>query len=116
MLRRQAEKLMKDTCKIEAESIGVGSFGQPKPVWVLVANSVACRVIMLRQPRPAAEQVGNQEQIVEQYRLIVPYNTALAVNQQVTMSSGEVYQIVDLVTARTDETDAQAVMVRARGT
>lgn len=117
-LRREAENLMKDTCKIEAESISVGSFGQPKPVWLLVANDLKCRVIMSRQgTRPTADQVGSQEQLVDEYRLIVPYGTALGVNQRVTVNGddGALYQIVGLIDRRTDATDSQAVIIRARG-
>lgn len=113
MLRRQTAAFFKETCKIEVKTQSSGSFGNQKRLLTLVANNVPCRVITSRTPRPAAEEVGSAEAIVEQYRLIVPYGTALAVNQVVTVGS-TVYQIVDLVTERTDETDAQAVMVRAR--
>lgn len=117
-LRREAEKLMKDTCKIEQESVGVGSFGQPKPVWLLVVNDLKCRVIMSRQgTRPTADQVGSQEQLVDEYRLIAPYGTAFNVNQRVTVNGddGATYQVVGLIDRRTDATDSQAVMIRARG-
>jgi hypothetical protein len=120
MIRRQTAGFLKDTCKIEFETNGASSF-MPKPLTVLVANGVACRVIMSRQgTRPSAEQVASQEQIVDEYRLIVPYGTALAVNQIVTVytdgaGEGTTYQVTGLITERTDENDAQAVIIRARG-
>jgi len=79
---------------------------------------VPCRVIMSRQgTRPSADLIAGQEQLVDEYRLIVPYGTALAVNQRVTVDGddGATYQVVGLIDRRTDATDSQAVLIRARG-
>lgn len=115
MMRTTTAKFFTETCTIEQEMDSTGEFGQPSPMWSPIATNVACRVITARQgTRPTAEMVGAQEQIVDEYRIICPYGTALATNQRITISTGEVYTVVSLVTDRTDETDTQAVVVRAR--
>lgn len=115
MMRATTAKFLTETCTIEQEMNSTGEFGQPVPVWTPIATNVACRVILARQGyRPTAANVGGQEKIVDEYRIICPYGTVLATNQRITVSTGEVYQVVSLITDRTDETDTQAVVVRAR--
>lgn len=114
MMRAQTARFLTETCLIEAEELNTGEFGEALHTRTVVAADVPCRVIQSRQGiRPTAAEVGNQESIVDEYRLIVPYGTALAVDQIVTVGAAE-YQVVALVTERTDETDAQAVITRAR--
>lgn len=103
-----------DTCKIEAEVDAVGEMGEPTHTWAVVAAEVACRVIDARQSGLSAMMnVGEQEAMVDTYRLIVPVGTALDVDQRVTVG-GDVYQIVALVDGRSDAAEAQAVMTRVR--
>lgn len=116
MIRARTAQFLKETCTIEVEQGAVGDFGQPAPIWIVIASNVACRVIVARSMnRPMADMVGSQEQLVEEYRVICPYGTALAPNQRITLSTGEVYSVTSVITDRTDETDTQAVAVRARG-
>lgn len=115
MMQRVTATFLTETCDIEVEQDSVGQWGQPAHSWQVVATGVACRVITARPMlQSTAGQVGGQEQLVDTYRLIVPAGTALAVNQRVTVND-LTYHIVSLITERTNETDAQAVMVRARG-
>lgn len=115
-MRDAAESLMTDTCKIEVRSNSVGEYGEPLEAYETVASSVVCRVTTLGSRfKEAAEQVGGREAIVDAYRLICPAGTPLAVDQRVTLTStGERWQVVDLITARTDEVDRQAAIVRAQ--
>jgi hypothetical protein len=116
-LRSMTARFLTDTCTIEARSNSVGEFGDPQEVFASVAAGVACRVITLGTRYAVAAlnpAVLGREALVDAYRLVVPAGTALDVDHRVTMSSGEVYQVVDLITERTDETDEQAIIVRVR--
>lgn len=107
--------LLTDTCTIYAEQLGADEYGAPTGSWVVVASGVACRVIMLNRLKEAADAQGGQETIADTYRLIVPAGTALDTGQRVKLTSdGQTYEIVDLVTLRTDAPDAQAIITRAR--
>lgn len=105
---------LSERCLIEAEQEAAGQYGEPLNVWVTVAANVPCRVITAGNSNQVeSAPVGDGESITEEYRLICPAGTALATGQRVTV--GEiVYQVAALLTARTDETDVQAVMTRYR--
>lgn len=114
MLRTTTAQFLTETALIEAEVSSTGEWNQPVPLWTTVASDVPCRVITAQpQTNNTAQQVGSQEQLVDTYRIIAPYGTAFATNQRVTVGS-VVYQVVGVVTDRTDETDTQAILTRAR--
>jgi hypothetical protein len=113
-MRDQAEALMTDTCLIEVRADARGEFGEAtQETWTTVASGVRCRVITIQQSR-AAQPVGTREALIDRYRLVCPSGTALDVDQRVTLSNGDVYQILQVVTARTSETDTQAIIERVR--
>jgi hypothetical protein len=116
-MRAMAESLMIDTCTLAVGSDAYGDMGELlSDQYTVVASDVVCRVINLgRRYTETVGHLAEREIIIEAYRLICPYDTALAVDQRVMLSDGSVFQIVDLNTARTDATDAQAVMVRIHG-
>lgn len=115
MLRATTAKFFTDTCTIEREASARGKAGEPTHSPVMVATGVPCRIIdSTNRQTISAQMVGGQEAIVDTYRIIVPYGTALEVDQIITVSSGDQYHVVGLVTARTDKTDSQAVVRRAR--
>lgn len=113
-LRAAAERYMTQTCVIEAQRKGVGRYREETPVWDVVAQGVKCRVITVGQ-RASNDmvQARAQESLRDMYRLICPVGTALDVNQRITVD-GATYNVVSLITARTDSTDVQAVMERMR--
>lgn len=114
IIRARTAQFLTETCLIESEELNTGAFGESLHTRIVVDAEVPCRVIMQsRTSGGTAAQVGNQETVVDTYRLIVPWGTALAVDQVVTVDGVE-YQVVALVTERTNETDAQAVITRAR--
>ena len=115
VMRAAAESLMTDTCTIEVASDAVGEYGEVlSDHYTTVASSVACRVITIgNRFKEKTMRVGERETIEDVYRLVTPYGTALAVDQRVTLySDGSRWQVVDLVTERTDDESAQAVIVR----
>lgn len=117
-MRANAESLMSDTCTIEVGSDAVGEMGEVlSDQYAVVAADVSCRVLSLGSRfKESAGQVGEREIIADHYRLVCPYDTALAVDQRVTLTSdSSVWQVIDLVTERTSATDAQAVIVRMQG-
>lgn len=115
MLRATTEKFFTDTCTIEAQAHSRGKAGEVTAGRVTVATGVPCRIIDSTTGETlAAQLVGGAEAMVDTYRIIVPYGTQLSVDQIITVSDGTEYHVVGLVTARTDKTDSQAVVRRAR--
>ncbi len=113
-IQTHLETFLTSSCTIEAETDSVGPYGEPTHGWSVVAEDVACRVIDARKTGGSAStEVGGQEAMVDTFRLIVAAGTALAVDQRVTVGS-DVYQVVALVTSRTDGADGQAVITRVR--
>lgn len=110
LLRRYTETWMKQRCTIEQEMLITDEMGAQAHAWTVVALNVACRMIREGQ---GSELVGEQESMIERYRLVVPHGTALAANQRVTVE-GAVYSVVSIVDRLTDGTDAQALVVRVR--
>lgn len=117
-MRAAAESLMTDTCTIEARRATVGEHGEPTEEFEVIETAVPCRVITLgsrfkeAQDNPATMARETQ---TDAYRLVVPHDTALDVDQRVTLaSSGEVYDVADLLVGRTDEVDRQAIIARVR--
>ena len=113
-MRDVTADLLTDTCTIEVRVQGQGEFGNPsQTIWETVSSSVACRLITTMR-EPMAQDVGSREALVDTYRLICPYGTALDKDQRVTLSGGDVYHVTGVVVERTSETDTQAYVVRAR--
>lgn len=113
-LRAVVAHYLKETCTIQKLGNMRGQYGEVMAdQWETVASNVPCRIITESVRWVAGELVGEQESLVETYRLIVPVGTALAANQRIIIS-GITYEVVNLVTGRTDETDEQAIITRAR--
>lgn len=115
-IRKAKNQTLTQEALIEAETTTVDQYGAPTHTWETVADCVPCRVIYAGgQPgNESMSEIGNQEMLTEQYRIICPYGTALSVDQRVTVD-GIVYDVVGLVTDLTQQTDTQAIMVRGRG-
>lgn len=98
-----------DTCTISREGDSSDSTGAPTYVPVIVASNVPCRLI---EGKSDTENIGDQESLSDWYRLIVPIGTELGVDYQITLSDGAIYQVIELVTQRTEKMDLQALVKR----
>jgi hypothetical protein len=117
-MRAAADSLMTDTCTIDVQAEATGDMGEVLyDQYTVVATDVKCRVITVGQRfGTSIVDLGNRETLVEMYRLVCPYDTALAVDQRITLDSdGSQWQVVTLLTERTDSVDAQAVITRIQG-
>ena len=115
-MRAHADSLMTDTCTIEVQSDTYGEMSELIPGYTAVASAVPCRIIDAQ--RGATEQIEQQsdrETIVDDVILVTPYDTALAVDQRVTISDGTAWFIAKLITSRTTPIDAQAIVTRIHG-
>lgn len=113
-LRGRAAQFLDQRCKIEVETATRGDMGEPVPGWATVADDVPCRVIQAGQfNADAVQNVGARETLPEMYRLALPPETALDVNQRVTVDD-IVYNVVRLETALTSEIFRHALIVRRR--
>jgi len=116
IIKRRVNTFLTETCTIGRESGLKGAMGEPLHGVEVVAADVPCRVITLGQSstRTEYESVGSAEAMVERWRLICPAGTSFAVDNQVVLSDGRVFQIVDVDDRLTDQAFVAAVMVRAR--
>jgi len=114
-LRNRTAAFLKNTCLIEVQQQVTDEYGSPVQAWAIVAADVPCRVLPIAAGSMASMSslVGSGESLQELYKIICPYGTALAPDQRVTVN-GAVYNVIQLVTARTDETDTQALLTRQR--
>lgn len=115
-LKRQLESLLLDqTCTITHQTETVDEYGARTQVWVTIASDVPCRVIRAQNRRfLGQDEVAMQEVMVESYRLITPVGTPLDVDYRITLPSGSMYEVVQVLDANTNALDAQAEMVRRR--
>jgi len=115
LVRRNVEKTLGETCQIERESGITGTMGEQTHDWGVVATGVTCRVITMgRRTGSQTREVGGQEALVEQYRLICPVGTAFDVDDRVVMDDGRIFQITALEDGLTDDAYAEATMTRQR--
>jgi hypothetical protein len=111
-LRAAVERYMTETCVIEAQQPALGKYREERAVWQVVYADLKCRVITVgNRTNNELVLVSERKSIREQYKLIVPYDTALSLNQRVTVN-GQTYTIINILTERTDAVDAQAFMER----
>lgn len=76
---------------------------------------VACRLITASAARSSGmAAISEQEQMREEYRLVLPVGTALSVDHSVIVDDIE-YEVVRVLDDRTDAADVQAVVTRRRG-
>lgn len=115
ILKVATARFLTETCDIEKLANARDKYGNKVPnQWETVSSDVACRIITAgTRNQSSSMDVGSQEALVETYRLIVPAGTALDVDYRVTCN-GIVYQVVNVLTSRTDETDRQAILTRVR--
>lgn len=100
-----------DTCTVSRESNSYDETGAPTGRPEIVASGVSCRVIAGKSD---TENIGDQESLTEWYRLIVPVGTELEVNYIVTLSDDTEWHVIDVITQRSEATDAQALIKRER--
>jgi hypothetical protein len=115
VLKSATANYLTETCTIEAQEDTQSEYGTPELTWRVVAEDVRCQVIMMGRnfSTSSADVVSSQESIEDSYRIICPSGTALDINQRVTVG-GLKYNITRLITDRSSETDAQALMTRQR--
>jgi hypothetical protein len=115
LIKARAEMTLVETCKIQRETSILSPVGAPTHTWVDVVSDVACRVIEAGQnERSAMESVGNQESMVELYRLITPVETPFKVNDRVVMSDGRIFHVVQMQDGLSQEVYASAIITRQR--
>ncbi len=103
------ESFLSDLCTIKRAAKSYDSTGAQSGVLETVAAGVACRVI---EGNSNIEDIGDQQTLTEWYRLTVPVGTDLGANYFVELANGDVFKVIDLITQRSEATDAQAMMKR----
>jgi hypothetical protein len=115
--RRQLERTLTDTCRIEKEGDTTGTMGEPQHSWEIVQEDVPCRVIRVGGSRPGrTEGVSDRESMVEEFRLILPFGTEIDLDYRVVLADGQVFMVISIVDQWTDAADVQVIMVRERAT
>lgn len=113
-LRRTANQWLKESCTIERQTEDRGAFGEQIHDFETVATDVPCRVINGGQSNTADSQMfGNQEVMLDQYRIVMPAGTVVDVDYRVTVG-GRVYNVTAVTDDRTDATDTQVLAMLER--
>jgi len=108
-IRERELTFFTDSCTIKRLANSSDETGARTGVTEIVAENVPCRIIAGKSD---VEDIGDQLSLTEWFRLIVPVGTELGAEYTVTLASGVVFQVIDIITQRTDATDAQAMIKR----
>ena len=100
-----------NSCTISKPALTRGPTGAPGSGHVIVASDVPCRII---DGSSETEEIGDQQAILEKYKLIVPVGTELGVKYRVTVDDGNTYKILDIISRYSESVDAQAMITRER--
>ncbi|MCZ2099369.1 MAG: DUF6093 family protein [Anaerolineae bacterium] len=110
-MRAAAESLMTDTCTIEQLSDAVDRAGAPLNTWETVASNVRCRLITAGLLR-GLRVVGEQPQLGQEYRVVLPAGTAIDVQHRITLDSdGTRWLVNGAVAGLTDEVSTQVYVM-----
>lgn len=111
-MRAAAESLMTDTCTIEQLSDAVDRAGAPLNTWETVAPNVRCRLITAGLLRGNLRVVGEQPQLGQEYRVVLPAGTAIDVQHRITLDSdGTRWLVNGAVVGLTDEVSTQVYVM-----
>lgn len=115
-IQKRLATALTETCTIKRETDARGTMNERTHTLETVAPLVPCRVISVgAQATGETRDVGAQEALIDEYRLIVPVGTDFAVNDVVEMTEGEeVYQVTKVVERHSQSTHAEALLVRQR--
>lgn len=113
-IRQKKERWLKDSCTIEERTGPLDDLGgENENHWQVVVEDVKCRVIRNRKLASQTTEYAATESMMDEYRIIVPFGTNLNVGQRVTVAE-KVHFVTGVIDELTDQTDAQALMVRER--
>jgi len=114
-MRAKVSDMLNDTCTIYQEGTERGETGAPQPTLSTIASSVACRVIKVGTTRGMAAVMGSREAIQEEYRIIVAYDQALAVNYSITTDSDSAtYRVQAIENNLTNRVYRSVIVIRTR--
>lgn len=113
MIRRCTARFLTQTCTVERQkATPTDALGDRSHIWEIVAQNVPCRLIMAGQRTGSAVvERAMQEQMRDEYRLIVARTVALDVDMRVTVA-GVTFDVVRIDTALTDEAFHSAILNR----
>lgn len=112
IVRARVADTLTERCTIERETLTRGTMGEPLHQWVAVASDMPCRVI--RGKQGGYQDVGATESLVERYRVIFPLTAYFKTDDRIRMTSGEVYQVVDVVDKWSDGAFVAALVAGVR--
>lgn len=113
-IRRRLNGFLTEHCSIARETMTRGQYGEMVHDWETVAEGVPCRVITAGSRfMSAMREVGQQQAFVDVYRVVLPADTTLEAGYRITVGS-RVYDVINIMDRRTDETDVQAVVMEVR--
>jgi head-tail adaptor len=115
-IQRYVSRYLTETAVIQRRGNAVDSAGVPDgDSWLLVAESVACRVIDARsQMSHAWKEVAQTDAMIHTHRVIFPVGTDVTGDCRVLVG-GRVYHVVQVLNDRTDAVDMQVHVKQIEG-
>lgn len=113
-IRSQINRWLTETATVQKLDSVRGEYGELIQDYVTVQTSVPCRIITAGSNNTDTMEVnGNQEMMLDQYKIILPYDAELDVDYRVTVGA-DIYRVVSILDDRTDGVDVQALIVGER--
>jgi len=113
-LRRTTNRWLTETATIQRQTEDRGELGEQLHDWSTIASGIACRVITAGSSNTGDNQAtGNQELMIDSYRIIFPSGTSVNVDYRV-ITGGRTYNVISISDDRTDETDVSVIATRER--
>ena len=112
-LQTTTNKWLTERATIQRQLQTRGSFGEQIHDWTVVGSNIDCRVITIGNNSNASDTVGNQEVMLDTYKIVLRAGTDIGVDDLISVG-GRVYRVTRINDDRTDELDINVLVERER--
>lgn len=114
-IKAMVAKFLDQQCELLQQSDTIDDYGNQDYSWSTVAAGVPCRLITDSGQSTTSEvrRVGDQESLVESYRVILPADTDIESDMRVKIGSNE-YTVIDVLDSLSNSVNVQVLVTRAR--
>lgn len=101
-MKTQAYRFLTDTCDIHVRQNSTDAYGYQTQDYSAAYTNVMCRLILSGRGATNPAEIGEQERLVEEYRLSLKADQTIDVDDRVVLN-GITYEVTGLITALTDK-------------